>query len=152
MPARPDSCGVQNQGAQFILLFWQQIACNYWALLPVSLILSSDHVSLSCLQKALPEAYENQDICHLLFLPVSMVRITSSNDEIPWFDAVCSSESHDFSSQYLWIMAWQIFPVFFRNWNKLSSLMLWRFFKKREKQVLCLPSFLLDTSAFLREP
>lgn len=33
---------------------------------------------------------ENQDIWHLLLVLVSMVRITSSNDEIGCFDAVCS--------------------------------------------------------------
>lgn len=48
-------------------------------------------------------------------LSLSMARITSSNDEIRCFDAVCSSESHEFSFQYLWIMAWVIFPVFFQE-------------------------------------
>lgn len=111
---RPDSHGTQNQGAQFIPLFWQQIACNYWALFSISWILSSDHVSLSHLQKALPEAYKIK-IYGIYCFSLSMLRITSSNDEIRCFDTVCSLQSYEFSFQYLWIMAWLIFPVSFQE-------------------------------------
>lgn len=115
--ARPDSWETQNRGAQFIFLFCLQIVCNYWALFPISVI-PTFHLAIFLFLayiKLCQKPYENQDIWHLLLLPVSMVRITSSNDEIRWFDMVCSSESYVFSSRYLWIMAWVIFPVFLQE-------------------------------------
>lgn len=132
--AKTDSYGTQNQEAQFTPPFDSKLPVTTEPCFQPVWYFHLTMFFFLAYKKLSQKPMENQDIRHLLLVLVSMVRITSSNDEIRCFDAVCSSESHDFSFQYLWIMACLIFPVFFQELKKAElSLIPWFLFKKREK-------------------
>lgn len=88
--AKTDSCGTQNQEAQFTPLFDSKLPVTTEPCFQPVWYFHLTMFFFLAYKKLSQKPMENQDIWHLLLVLVSMVRITSSNDEIGCFDAVCS--------------------------------------------------------------